>query len=60
MRIKNIISLDLHISQLNILHIFNKLIQWFPKCGVRPPEGAQEILKESARGAKLFYSLKNK
>jgi hypothetical protein len=32
--------------------------QWFPKCGARPPGGAQEILKGGARGAKLFYSQK--
>jgi hypothetical protein len=27
------------------------VMQWFPKCGVRPPGGG------GARGAKLFYSL---
>jgi hypothetical protein len=34
------------------------LRQWFPKCGARPPGGAEEIHKGGARGAKLFYSLK--
>jgi hypothetical protein len=37
---------------------FNPLKQWFPECGLRPPGGAQEILKGGARCAKLFYSLK--